>query len=184
MGPGFARGAGLLPCPFLTAFACPAPRRRGLHPLGPGKVSLPGPSSFRRGSSPEKGSLPFACSVASGATRTAIVAQQRGGGGLGPQPATIGRCRLGRLFRYGSRSLPPFSGRWTERGWAGRKAGLFVSFWRWWNPHRGRRRGAKRPEKQEPEALPPAPAFLFGRPRGPRAPGPPNAAAPLFPPWP
>ena len=42
-----------------------APRRRGLHPLGPGKIPLPGLRSFRRGSSPEKGTLPFACSVAS-----------------------------------------------------------------------------------------------------------------------
>ena len=33
------------------------PRRRGLHPLGPGKVPLPGLRSFRRGSSPEKGTL-------------------------------------------------------------------------------------------------------------------------------
>ncbi len=42
-----------------------APRGRGLHPLGPGKIPLPGLRSFRRGSSPEKGTLPFACSVAS-----------------------------------------------------------------------------------------------------------------------
>jgi len=119
-----------LPRLFLTAFVGQAPRRRGLHSLGPGKVSLPGPSLFRCGSSgawdrggyalslrpccpqallssvgvgapatrsllrrawgqhgrksrthspcpmpPEKGTLPFACSV--GPTRAARFAQQR-----------------------------------------------------------------------------------------------------------
>ena len=38
--------------------------------------------------------------------------------------------------------------------------------------------GARSALKSRGEALPPAPAFLFGRPGGPWAPGPPNAAAP------
>ena len=45
-------------------------------------------------------------------------------------------------------------------------------------PRGGRRRGAKRPEKPGPEAVPPAPGFLFGWPGGRRPPGQPNAAAP------
>ena len=43
---------------------------------------------------------------------------------------------------------------------------------------RGGGGGARSALKSRGEALPPAPAFLFGRPGGPWAPGPPNAAAP------
>ena len=43
---------------------------------------------------------------------------------------------------------------------------------------RGGGGGARSALKSRGEALPPAPAFLFGRPGGPWAPGPPTAAAP------
>ena len=58
-------------------------------------------------------------------------------------------------------------------------ASFSLPFWRRWKTQRpGGGGGARSALKSRGEALPPAPAFLFGRPGGPWAPGPPNAAAP------
>ena len=109
-----------------------APRRRGLHPLGPGKIPLPGLRSFRRGSSPEKGTLPFACSVAS------ALATARGRYHLFPGGGR-GVTRLDERPGFS----PPFWG-WRKRRGACRGGG-----------------GAKRPHPQGRGPLAPALAAVL-----------------------
>ena len=68
----------------------------------------------------------------------------------------------------------------SRRRWIDLRVGQLISFWRWWKTRRtgGRRRGAKRPEKREPEAFASGSRFLFGGRGAEGPPRPPNAAAP------
>ena len=89
-----------------------------------------------------------------------------------PAPCPRKKPRSARLLgckrpRNGSRSLPPFSGRWTGRGRVGRKAWLLCClFGGGGKPRGGRRRDAKRPEKRGAGGFASGPRFLFGRPGG------------------
>ncbi len=104
-----------------------------------------------------------------------------------PAPCPRKKPRSARLLgckrpRNGSRSLPPFSGRWTGRGRVGRKAGLCVAFWRQRKSQRPGGGGGrpKRAQSRGRGLSPPAPALVLPAQRAGKTP-PPRKDAPTFP---
>ena len=91
----------------------PGPRRRGLHRLGPGKVPLPGLRSFRRGSSPEKGTLGSPARLQAPSQRLAVATtffRVVDGAGLGWTKGRALRCLFGVGGKPGGGGAAAFCG--------------------------------------------------------------------------
>ena len=182
-----------------------APRRRGLHPLGPGKIPLPGLRSFRRGSSGAWDRGGYALSLRPCCPQALLSSVGVGTGYALPPPPRLGAAwpqiqniqplphapgkSPARLACSVASALATARGRYHlfpggGRGGAGldERPGFCVAFLASAeNPAEGGGGRTRSVLKERgPGPLAPDPALLFGRPGGGpgAAPRPPNAAAP------